>query len=177
MKGIWTCQAVEQLCRMLIPQQGLGATFAVLTDIDMVEQRIIWGGVGMKILSSGILEHIMEVHTTKEIPPPYFSDGSFQLSVFVPALFPQQMPHPFYKLSCAIIFVCLNIFGPHSFLFQGPAYVCHPLSLGTIISFPYEFIRGLFAIMPIFSLCILSLLGIFLTCFCKVSYTPSCFSG
>lgn len=53
---------------MLIPQQGLGAAFVVLTDIDMVDYRVIWG-VGMKILLSGILEHIMEVHTAKEIPP------------------------------------------------------------------------------------------------------------
>lgn len=71
----------------------------------------------MKILLSGILEHIMEVHTAKETPPSYLSDGSdklgtFQLGVSGPGLFLQQMPHPFYKLSCAIKLVCLNIFGP-----------------------------------------------------------------
>lgn len=48
----------------------------------------------MKILLSGNLEHTMEVHTAKEMPPSYFSDGSdklgmFQLGVSVPALFPQ----------------------------------------------------------------------------------------
>lgn len=48
----------------------------------------------MKILLSGILEHIMEVLTAKEMPPSYFSDGSdklgiLQLGVSVPALFLQ----------------------------------------------------------------------------------------
>lgn len=54
----------------------------------------------MKIPLSGILEHIMEVHTAEEMPPSYFSDrsdklGTLQLGVSVPALFPQQMPYPF----------------------------------------------------------------------------------
>lgn len=48
----------------------------------------------MKILLSGILEHIMEIHAAKETPPSYLSDGSdklgtLQLGVSVPALFPQ----------------------------------------------------------------------------------------
>lgn len=78
---------------MLIPQQGLGAAFAALTDIDMVEYRKIWG-VGMKILLSGILEHIMEAYTAKETLPSSLSDGpdklgTFQLGVSGPGLFPQ----------------------------------------------------------------------------------------
>lgn len=36
----------------------------------------------MKILLSGILEHIMEVHTAKETPPSYLSDGADKLGTF-----------------------------------------------------------------------------------------------
>lgn len=70
------------------------ASFAVLTDIDVVEERIIWG-VGMKILLSGILEFIMQVHTVKETPPSYFSDGSWEHSslVFLCLLFSHSRCH------------------------------------------------------------------------------------
>lgn len=36
----------------------------------------------MKIRLSGILEHTMEVHSAKETPPSYLSDGSDKLGTF-----------------------------------------------------------------------------------------------
>lgn len=53
------CWLVCQLFRLLISQQGRGATCAMLTDIHMPEYRIIYVKGGIKIFLSGILEHMM----------------------------------------------------------------------------------------------------------------------